>query len=331
MQELLYYGSEKLRLAIGGIFIVFGIFALIFMLSVFQAEQSRPTKSQSSSATSSSTSSLSYDSPNIVALGLADMANSAGRAVASTERVLVNALSSAWDAVFHVAKVSIRVSLQGVLFVLKITYNTVAFFGSLAIGAVGFVAQAPAKVFGQVASSSAVNSIIQPSGAMEVPVIDSQLAQLYGTQPKTSVAPAATNKVIEPPAATVAWPIRGRVTTQFGVPHMPYQVTHTGLDISSGQRSGLTPIHSFKAGRVISVISSSRGLGNHVVVDHGEGLTSVYAHMHSISATIGQIVDSNTVLGFEGSTGLSTGPHLHFEIRLNGQSVNPKQYINGLP
>jgi murein DD-endopeptidase MepM/ murein hydrolase activator NlpD len=72
-------------------------------------------------------------------------------------------------------------------------------------------------------------------------------------------------------------------------------------------------------------------LGNHVIVDHGNGVTSVYAHLHSISVQVGQDVTLDTTLGLEGSTGASTGTHLHFEIRVNGQAANPQQFISGQP
>jgi murein DD-endopeptidase MepM/ murein hydrolase activator NlpD len=68
-----------------------------------------------------------------------------------------------------------------------------------------------------------------------------------------------------------------------------------------------------------------------LVIDHGGGLSSVYGHLYSISVKAGQMVDTNTVLGYEGSTGASTGTHLHFEIRVNGQPEDPKKFIPGLP
>jgi murein DD-endopeptidase MepM/ murein hydrolase activator NlpD len=68
-----------------------------------------------------------------------------------------------------------------------------------------------------------------------------------------------------------------------------------------------------------------------VIVDHGNGVTSVYAHMDSIAVKTGQEVGLDTVLGIEGTTGVSTGPHLHLEIRVNGQAANPRQFIDGNP
>ena len=68
-----------------------------------------------------------------------------------------------------------------------------------------------------------------------------------------------------------------------------------------------------------------------MIVDHGNGVTSVYGHLARISVSVGQEVDSSSVLGYEGTTGVSTGVHLHFEIRVNGQAANPHQFISGQP
>lgn len=141
-------------------------------------------------------------------------------------------------------------------------------------------------------------------------------------------APATGQPVQTGPVAQ--WPIHGAITTPFGVPELPYELIHTGLDISDGQAPGATPIRPFKPGVIVSVIRSG-GLGNHVIVDHGGGVTSVYGHLYSIAVRVGQQVGENTVLGYEGSTGISTGTHLHFEIRLNGQPVDPHKFIGGQP
>ena len=115
------------------------------------------------------------------------------------------------------------------------------------------------------------------------------------------------------------------------MPHWPYQPTHTGLDISDGQPAGRSEIKPFRPGHVIDIVRSNSGLGNHVIIDHGDGITSVYGHLASIVAVIGQAVDKTTVLGFEGSSGASTGTHLHFEIRVDGQARDPLQFIPGRP
>lgn len=138
---------------------------------------------------------------------------------------------------------------------------------------------------------------------------------------------AATNQA----AGQTVWPLRGKVFTAFGVPHQPWQPTHTGMDISSAQPSGQTSITPFKEGTVLQVIRSNVGYGNHVIIDHGNGMTSLYAHLYSISVVPGQRVKPGDVVGYEGSSGTSTGTHVHFEVRQNGSPVNPRQYIANNP
>jgi murein DD-endopeptidase MepM/ murein hydrolase activator NlpD len=165
---------------------------------------------------------------------------------------------------------------------------------------------------------------------MEVPIIDPNSPELRAAL--AALPPAKTgNKTTSKSNSGPAWPIRGAITTHFGVPHWPYQHTHSGMDISDGRAPGITPIKPFRPGRVIDTIHSNYGLGNHVIVDHGNGVTSVYAHLASISVRTGQAVDLGTTLGHEGSTGASTGTHLHFEIRVNGQAADPRQFISGQP
>jgi|AntRauTorckE6833_2_1112554.scaffolds.fasta_scaffold02123_2 murein DD-endopeptidase MepM/ murein hydrolase activator NlpD len=126
------------------------------------------------------------------------------------------------------------------------------------------------------------------------------------------------------------WPMNGRVTAEFGIPHWPWQRRHTGIDIQSGQHSNI--VHAFKAGTVTEVVSISRGgYGKYIVVSHGKGLTSLYAHLSRISVSEGQTIQAGQALGREGRTGRTTGVHLHLEIRLRDVPVNPRKYISGNP
>jgi murein DD-endopeptidase MepM/ murein hydrolase activator NlpD len=151
------------------------------------------------------------------------------------------------------------------------------------------------------------------------------------SQPQISPAPAvpASAPIIASTGGTT-WPLKGRITTEFGVPEPPYQPIHTGIDISSARPAGSSAITTFKSGVVAQIITTG-GLGNHVVVDHGSGLTSVYGHMSSIAVHPGQTVNPGDTLGFEGRTGVATGPHVHFEIRQNNTPVNPHSYLTGNP
>jgi murein DD-endopeptidase MepM/ murein hydrolase activator NlpD len=215
--------------------------------------------------------------------------------------------------------------------------------GHGAVRSVAFVFRIPGNALGLVTHASAV-SIIRPSESEheQVPIIDPASPALLVAQnalPAVPAPPAPANTATPASAAATpvpttndgpVWPLHGAITTQFGVPEPPYQAIHTGLDISDGQRPGVTPVKAFRRGKVIQVLRSG-GLGNHVVVDHGNGVTSVYGHLASIAVQEGQEVDTSTTLGLEGTTGVSTGTHLHFEIRVNGEATDPHKFIPGQP
>jgi len=117
-----------------------------------------------------------------------------------------------------------------------------------------------------------------------------------------------------------AWPITGQISSSFGKRGGEY---HTGLDISSSRG---TPIHVSNSGTV-SFAGRSGGYGNLVIVDHGGGITTYYAHTDSYSVKAGDAVEKGDVIAKVGSTGRSTGPHLHFEIRIGGTPQNPINYL----
>lgn len=128
-------------------------------------------------------------------------------------------------------------------------------------------------------------------------------------------------------AGRLTWPAPGylNVGSKFGMRYHPilhYNRMHSGIDVSAPSGARLVAVGS---GRVQSA-GSQGGYGNCVMIDHGNGLVSVYAHMSKISCRVGQGVASDDTIGAVGSTGLSTGPHLHFEIRVNGNAVNPLDY-----
>ena len=85
-------------------------------------------------------------------------------------------------------------------------------------------------------------------------------------------------------------------------------------------------IYATGDGTVKRVISSKRGLGQHIEIDHGYGYTTTYAHLSRFNVRQGQKVKRGDVIGYVGSTGLSTAPHLHYEVALNGKKVDPANY-----
>ena len=98
---------------------------------------------------------------------------------------------------------------------------------------------------------------------------------------------------------------------------------HQGIDISAG--SG-TPIRAAKSGTVIYA-GWMDGYGNIIVIDHGGGFATAYAHQSRLGAVDGQSVSQGQVIGYVGSTGHSTGPHLHFETRVNGTPQDPMRFL----
>jgi murein DD-endopeptidase MepM/ murein hydrolase activator NlpD len=117
-------------------------------------------------------------------------------------------------------------------------------------------------------------------------------------------------------------PVSGGVTSGFGYrmhPILGVRRMHTGVDISA---SAGTPIRAADGGTVIW--SGSRGgYGLCVIIDHGGGMATVYGHCSRLAVGAGNNVRKGDVIGYVGSTGLSTGPHLHFEVRHNGSPINP--------
>ena len=126
------------------------------------------------------------------------------------------------------------------------------------------------------------------------------------------------------------WPVSSHyITSTFGGRASPGGIgstNHKGIDI--GRVGYTTEIHAAKAGTVI-VSQYSSSYGNYVVVSHGSGNTTLYAHMSSRKVSVGAYVNQGDVLGVTGSTGHSTGPHLHFEISENGVRITPLNYLTG--
>lgn len=118
-------------------------------------------------------------------------------------------------------------------------------------------------------------------------------------------------------------PVTGSISSRFGSRGASRSTIHTGLDISTSQGTGIRPI---SAGTV--TYSAYKGsYGNLIIIDHGNGVQSYYAHCSALYVSVGQSVDTSTTIGAVGSTGNSTGPHLHLEIRIGGEPVNPQNYL----
>ncbi len=123
-----------------------------------------------------------------------------------------------------------------------------------------------------------------------------------------------------PSSSGLIWPVNGPITSPYG---MRWGSLHPGIDIGAGMG---TPIHAAAAGTVVAAAYSG-GYGNLIVIDHGGGLATAYAHQSSFALGAGTQVAQGQVIGYVGSTGFSTGPHLHFEVRVNGSPVDPMGYL----
>lgn len=122
------------------------------------------------------------------------------------------------------------------------------------------------------------------------------------------------------------FPANGNISSGFGNRHHPvlgYSRFHAGVDFAASQG---TPIYAADSGRVI-FSGWYGGYGQAVIIDHGGGISTLYAHASRLLVSEGQAVQQGQAIGAVGSTGLSTGPHLHFEVRQNGNPVNPVAYL----
>ena len=158
----------------------------------------------------------------------------------------------------------------------------------------------------------------------------------------TGLSPSPTSAVLATPAAgevdrvgavgrttaagKLAWPVEGRVSSEFGPrvhPVLGIRRNHDGIDIAAATG---TPIAAAADGKV-TFAGRRGGYGNVVIIEHANGTETRYAHQDTISVGVGQTVRAGERVGTVGSTGLSTGPHLHFEVRRGGQPVDPRSLL----
>lgn len=140
-------------------------------------------------------------------------------------------------------------------------------------------------------------------------------------QSNGSTAPDAPARVDLPASADgLIWPTEGSVTSGFG---QRWGRLHAGIDI--GASTG-TPIYAANSGEVIHA-GTQGAYGKLVIIDHGDSFHTAYAHQSDIATSVGASVDRGELIGYVGSTGRSTGPHLHFETRVNGSPENPLNYL----
>lgn len=169
------------------------------------------------------------------------------------------------------------------------------------------------KTMKQAASNAQTNKKLEDEENQRAQEIANQIRARAGNNPYVG--------------GVMTWPVPGyyKITSPFGEDRGDH--THTGIDI--GAPEGKT-IVAAQSGRVIYIETGwGGGYGNHVIIDHGGQTTTLYAHMSSISTSMGQYVVKGQTIGYVGNTGHSFGAHLHFEVRVNGNPVNPISYVKG--
>ncbi len=175
---------------------------------------------------------------------------------------------------------------------------------------------------------------------------DTQLAELTNTETAVAslyTAPVVNKKVPTTTStgkntitytnsslglASIQQPISGRITSRFGVNSRIRSSAHTGLDIANASGTPILPI----APGTVTFSGRKGSYGLMVIISHGKNdkgqkIESYYAHCSRLNVSVGDRVDTNSIIGFVGSTGNSTGPHLHLEIRINGKATNPQNYL----
>ncbi len=151
---------------------------------------------------------------------------------------------------------------------------------------------------------------------------DSIAAQIRALQAKRR----GTYQEVRPYTGVFQHPVAGRITSGFGMrfhPILKERRKHTGLDFGAAYG---TSIYAAGPGVVLSA-GYRKGYGNTVVIDHGGGISTLYGHASRLFVREGQSVKRGDKIAAVGSTGLSTGPHLHFEVRVNGTPVDPRKYL----
>lgn len=152
-----------------------------------------------------------------------------------------------------------------------------------------------------------------------------QLAIANGIKDPSRIAAGQAILIPSNARSNIVWPVRGKISSYYGNRHGRH--FHTGIDIAASKG---TPIKAVADGLVIA---SGKGLdgfskyGRIVILDHGNGVRTIYAHNSKNNVRLGSCIRTGAVIGEVGNSGNATGPHLHFEIRIHGGTVNPILYL----
>lgn len=165
---------------------------------------------------------------------------------------------------------------------------------------------------------------------------ETAVASLYVKPPVNAKTPATTasgkNTVVYKNStlglAAIQQPVSGSITSRFGVRSRIRSSAHTGLDIAASSGTPMIPVAPGK----VTYAGYKGSYGKMIIINHGKNangqtVETYYAHCSRLNVSVGDNVNENTIIGYVGSTGNSTGPHLHLEVRLNGAAVNPQNYL----
>jgi len=152
-------------------------------------------------------------------------------------------------------------------------------------------------------------------------VAEQVLEQNTVKSPVTEVVDRGTNDGVA--SGDFIWPATTHlITSPYG--EWRGNEAHPGVDIGASYGS---PIYASNNGKVFEAGWDNGGYGNCVRIDHGDGVVSIYGHMSQVLTSVGQVVHKGQVIGLVGATGEATGPHLHYEVHVNGVRVNPSPYM----
>jgi murein DD-endopeptidase MepM/ murein hydrolase activator NlpD len=157
-------------------------------------------------------------------------------------------------------------------------------------------------------------------------IISDKLVEQNPQTRSIQIKDPTTGEVVKEINPKIVWPSKGVITLEFGE-SSTYQVFHTGLDIAGKLND---PINPAMDGTVIYAGEVFWGYGKHIIIDHGNNITTIYAHLNKIYVYKGQKVTTADVIGGQGQTGWATGVHLHFQINVYGIPVNPRVFLGSV-
>ncbi len=160
----------------------------------------------------------------------------------------------------------------------------------------------------------------------EIEEIEVEIASLEKEQSSIKKLIAERARAAGAAPGSLVRPVPGGISSGFGPrihPIYGYSLMHNGVDMNGGMGQQIAAA----AGGIVFFAGVKGGYGNSIMIDHGGGMVTLYAHQSRFAVSHGQKVSTGQVIGYVGSTGVSTAPHLHFEVRINGNPVNPTKYF----